>query len=121
MDVAQLAAAATSFDTTEIALIVGAAGVGAGLMKLLPERQNLAVDSANMAVAAMKTSTDLMISQLKMAESTIHELRGRIREQDVEMQGLEERLHEELLKAVGLQAKLEELRKEYTSTPDPTS
>lgn len=121
MDVAQLAILATSIDATEIALIVGAAGAGAAVMKLLPERQNLAVDSANMAVSAMKTSTDLMLAQLQLAETTIHQLRDQIREQDAEMQKLETQLHDQIVKAVGLQSKLEELRREYTSTPDTTS
>lgn len=121
MDVAQIAMLATNFDTTEIGLIAGAAIAGAALMKLVPERQNLAVDSANMAVSAMKTSTDLMLAQLQLAEKTIHDLRDQIREQDAEMQRLEENLHEQVVKAVGLAAKLEELRKEYTSTPDPAT
>lgn len=122
MVAAQLAViAATSFDLTEVGLILAAAAAGATVMKLIPERRNLAVDSANMAVSAMKTSTDVLLGQLQLAETTIHELRDQIRAQDQQMQQLEAQLHAQIVKAVGLQAKLEELRKEYTSTPEPTA
>lgn len=109
--------AATSIDPTEIGLILAAGAAGATVMKLIPERRNLAVDSANMAVSAMKTSTDVLLGQLTLAETTIHQLRDQIREQDAAMQLLETKLHDQVVKAVGLQAKLEELRREYTSEP----
>lgn len=111
---------ASSFDPTEIALIGAAAVGGAAIMKVFPERQNLSVDSANTAVSAMKTATDLMLGQLQHAETTIHELRDKIREQDVEMQRLETDLHAQIIKAVGLQQLLDELQRINSTPPAST-